>query len=703
MRNSHRIFAPWCSAAVSSGRYFVALFTLGAAGAAVAFANTSYWVSPTGTSSTCTSASPCSFATAQSKVRALSKAQNITVFLKDGVYYLPTTSAPSSGTLLFDGTMGDSGQDATHTITWTADTGATPIIRGGLPATTLAGTGWSKGAQNVYSIPLPSNTPNFENLFYYTSSSSTGTRRQRARLQSSVSGSNGYYMSGTSCYSTLTGATVDISLCNLGTYLRVAGTVAPDGFCPTDNANTKCMDRFVYNSSDPIADWSNLYPSNNPGHACSLPTNSYPVGDVELTLFHDWTVDVMRVSCIDTTSHIIYLTGPTNSAGNSDNYGPITHSRYTVDNARDAFLAARNAGQTGVWFLDRSTTPGPTLYYLPESTENPSTDSPGAVIGLTPPVSTQGASLLSASSLQFVTFSNIVFEVDNYVIPAAGFNTDVNSEYTLPVAIDCESCSNVTFQAITVRHTSASGVLIASTPGTHGTPAINDYVKQSAFWDIGSTGVRIGHGWNKNTDLAADVVQSVLVSYNVVQGYGRIFPDGLGISLSNGHDIKFDPNDITDGYHGGLVVCYTGCLPHNVNGYDIVTSNNHIWNTMQGVTSDGGSLYYNVGDDTGSGTNPVTLLSGNQIYYNLVHDTTDAGIIDDAFGTSFGYGGRGIYLDAQTAATDVMGNVVYNVSQDAAWMSKGPAPAKTRIQNKTTSCHTRSLRSYTKSLRGPTI
>jgi len=84
---------------------------------------------------------------------------------------------------------------------------------------------------------------------------------------------------------------------------------------------------------------------------------------------------------------------------------------------------------------------------------------------------------------------------------------------------------------------------------------------------------------------------------------------------------------------------------------------------MQGITSDGGTLYYNTGDSGGSGT-------GNRILNNLVHDTTSAEIID---GFPDGYGGRGIYLDNETAGVDVENNVVYNMSQDVLWMSRGPA------------------------------
>jgi hypothetical protein len=86
---------------------------------------------------------------------------------------------------------------------------------------------------------------------------------------------------------------------------------------------------------------------------------------------------------------------------------------------------------------------------------------------------------------------------------------------------------------------------------------------------------------------------------------------------------------------------------------------------MQGITSDGGTLYYNIGSAGGSGT-------GNKILNNLVHDTTDSSILDTGVHGS-GYGGEGIYLDNQSAGVDVENNVVFRVSAATVWLSGGPA------------------------------
>ena len=176
------------------------------------------------------------------------------------------------------------------------------------------------------------------------------------------------------CYSTATKESVGASMCNLGSFLRIAEEIPPTGAnagCPSvmrreDNTKSKCLDRFGYNPGDPIGAWANLNPERS---QCGGSGNKYPVGDIEVTIFDAWTVDVMRVSCVDTKSHIIYFTGATKgNAGLINHFGPTLGHRYLVENTRDAFDGARAAGQTGLWFLDRSTS-GWTLNYLANSGE----------------------------------------------------------------------------------------------------------------------------------------------------------------------------------------------------------------------------------------------------------------------------------------------------------------------------------------------
>jgi len=594
--------------------------------------------------------------------QALQKNPNtpVTVMVRNGTYFL-VLSPTRPGTLNF--TAADSGSSQAPVV-WQNYPNETPVVSGGFPVTK-----WNNLGGGLWRATLPSKAQPFEALYY------NGQRRLRARAQSSSG--VGYFMNGGSCISTQTGQLVNSSLCNLGTFLRVAAEVPPTGSnanCPYitngDGSQAKCLDRFQYNPNDPIAQWINLTPpQNNPCGAS--PTGQYPVGDVEVTMFNAFTSDIMRVSCIDTTKHILYFTGPTGEGATSqyDLCGPAAGHRYVVENALDIFNSERAAGQTGIWFVDRSSTPWK-LYYAAANGENPNTDTVvipqvGGQIPGEPATDFMGGSLLFANNLNNVTFTGIIFEIDNFIPSLTGFNNDANSEYAVPQAIDCESCQNVTFDGIVIRHVSGSAILLAGTGGNDGAPSANVLVQNSAFYDLGSSGVRVGRT-PSGSDRPQYVPENILVQNNVIQGYSRVFPDGEGIAMGNGHDVTFLHNDINDGYHAGISICTNGCYSNfwAANGINIISQYNHVWNVMKGITSDGGAVYYNTGSQGGAGT-------GNQILNNLIHDVNDASVIDVNINGS-GYGGHGIYLDARSSGIDIENNVIFRVASSALVMTDAP-------------------------------
>jgi hypothetical protein len=667
-----------------------------------------------------------------------SRSQAATVNIGQGIYYL-LYSQTNPGTLVF--TCQDSGT-STYPVIWQPNpNNSGPVIVsgaiqvGGTSGKSGLGLTWTltPGYTNVYQVTLPAtyknNNPSthltynlqpFEYLYYLPAGNSTPTRRLRARIEQADG--VGYYMSGTNtCTSTQTTSTVSTSLCNLGTYLRVYSPVAYDSQtntpnCPNDGV--KCLDRFEYSTSqssgstsqpDPIMNWSNLngtYNNTTSGTGFNGPCKAtsgsgYPEGDIGLTLIDAWTVDAMRIACIDTTNQIVYLTGATKeNTGLTNFFGPNTNHRFYIENARDAFWEAQKNGQTGLWYWDRSTS---VLYYIINSGENPTDDTVwipqlpySSVIASGQQLSNQfpqtsggkptgdfvGGSLLwakaptgSASGLSYVTFDSITFAMDDFVPSFTGFNNDDNGDVAAPQAIDCESCQNVTFNGVTVGYTSGSGLLIASPPGNQSTTATaeNDTIESSSFLDLGDSGIRLGHNVNAN-DSSSTVVNNVTVTQNLVDGYSRVFADGEGIAEMNGQGNTISYNDVTDGYHAGISICHESCGPFDssngvgVNGSNITTTYNRVWNLNQGTTSDGGSVYYNVGGPSGTGT-------GNVISYNLVHDNTDSSIIDGynvIAGT--GYGGSGIYLDSQTGDVNVEYNVVYHMSQFTVSLTGGPSP-----------------------------
>ena len=555
------------------------------------------------------------FDRARAAVAALKKAglTQVTVEFRGGTYYLPATVAF---------TAADSGTASTP-IVYTNYPGEAPVFSGGMRLT-----GWTNTAGNTWKLALPNSAPYFENLFY------NGVRRLRPRLGSG----------------------------NLGTFLRSAATVYLSASAPNCTVNIpssgwECFDRFQYNPSDPISTaWKNYAPA--PNNPCNQPAgNPALAGDIEVLDFEQFSTSKLRISCIDSANHIVYLTGPTPiSQNNASEVGFIAGNRYMVENVEDRLT------QPGQWFLDRSATPW-TLTYLANPGENPNTDTV---------IAPQLAQLVVAYGLQYVTFRGLAFEHDNYTVPATGHKSS-ELEADIPAAVSFQNSQHITFDSGIVTQISGTGLeFISCVSGgspnycvsTNGNAVTaNDTVENSAFYDIGALGVRIGDPYIQAfTD--ANEPQFMTVENNVVEGYGRTIPASFGIGQGEGHDNLYTHNDVYDGYHCAISISQQApdtIKPAGGGNANNTISFNHVWNLLQGIMNDGGSIRIEAG-------NNMYTAPGNRILNNRIHDVTDASIQD-----ANGYGGEGIYLDNQTGLVDVENNLVYRVSSNAVFTPQGPA------------------------------
>ncbi|MGA2116445.1 MAG: hypothetical protein ABSH56_17010 [Bryobacteraceae bacterium] len=542
----------------------------------------------------------------------------VTVQFRGGTSWL---SAP----VMF--TAADSGT-ASLPIVYQDYPGETPVFDGGLRVT-----GWTNTSGNTWKATLPASTQLFETLFY------NGARRLRPRL-------GGY----------------------LGTYLRFANTVylnapgagpAPSSTCSVYVAGSgwECFDRFQYAAGDPISGvWKNLAPA--AGNPCGQPAGNQAIaGDIEVLDWEQFSTSKLRISCIDAANRIVYLTGPTPiSQNNPTQTGFIAGNRYIVENVQDALT------QPGQWFLDHSA-PSWTLTYLANPGENPNNDS------VTIP---QASQLLVASGLQYVTFQGLTFQHDDYVVPALGHKSS-ELEADIPAAVSFQNSQNVTVDGVTVTQISGTGLEFIScingqsanycaANDPNGTTA-NDAILNSAFYDIGVLGVRIGDP-NASVDTDSNVPQFMTAQNNVVEGYGRTIPASFGIGQGHGHDNLYTHNDVYDGYHCAISISEQApdtIKPAGIGNANNTISFNHVYNLLQGIMNDGGSIRIEAG-------NNAYTAPGNKILNNKVHDVTDAGIVD-----SNGYGGDGIYLDNQSGLIDVENNLVYRVSGNAIEMPQGPS------------------------------
>ena len=567
-----------------------------------------------------------SFDQARARVQSISKTglSRISVQFRGGTYDL------ASPEIL---TAADSGT-ASLQIVYQAYPGESPVFDGGVRVRN-----WTNVSGNTWKAVLASSTQYFENLFY------NGKRRLRPRLGASVSGNP------------------------VGAFYRIAGTVylsapappagAPDPNCAVyiSGSGWECFDRFQYSPTDPVSGaWQNLAAS--AGNACGQPAgNAAVAGDIEVLDFEQFSTSKLRIGCIDTVHHIVYLTGPTKiSQTKASQGGFITGNRYLVENVEDELT------QPGQWFLDRSATPW-TLTYLANPGENPNADQV---------IVPQAPQLLVATGLQYVTFQGLTFEHDDYTVPPAG-HASSELEADITAAVSFQNSQYITFDSGIVTQTSGSGIefipcLNAASPAycvSTSTQAVvsHDVVENSALYDIGVVGVRIGNPFQP-TDNDSNVPQFITVENTVVEGYGRTIPAAFGIGQGMGHDNLYTHNDVYDGYHCAISTSQSigdTTMTAGIGNGNTVISFNHVYNLLQGIMNDGGSIRID-------GGNQVFTAAGNRILNNRIHDVTDAGIMD-----SNGYGGNGVYLDNDTGLVDVENNLVYRVSGFPVYTPHGPA------------------------------
>ena len=411
-----------------------------------------------------------------------------------------------------------------------------------------------------------------------------------------------------------------------GEYYRVLGPVA--GY----------TDRFYYNPKDPIStNWSNYAPA--AGNRCGQTPGPLALqGEIEVLDFELWDLSRERISCIDTTKHIVYLTGST-TTGYAHGY--IAGHRYLIENVKDEF------GIAGQWYLDRSVAGAWVLHYFANPGERPNSDTI---------VVPQQAQVLTASNLQYRSFMGLTFAHDNYVVGAKGYAGE-QFEPLVPAAVQCMDCSYLTFDSDTFANT--SGYALGLPTDNLGTSTGN-VIQNNAFYDVGAGGVILGKiATGPETD--SNVPEFGTVQNNIVQGYGRMFPGAGAIVLLIGHDMTFTHNDVTDGYSQGIAICFPSftrnCagLSNSKGTFNITTTYNHVWNLGQGILNDFGGVYLATYGGTGN------IITGNKL-----HDFSDASAIGDADG----YGANGIYID-RGGPIIANNNLVYRV-ENAVSITLGP-------------------------------
>ena len=124
----------------------------------------------------------------------------------------------------------------------------------------------------------------------------------------------------------------------------------------------------------------------------------------------------------------------------------------------------------------------------------------------------------------------------------------------------------------------------------------NNAILNSAFYDIGAEGIRIGVPWVPG-EMDDNIPQLMTVESNVVEGYGRIIPASFGIGQGMGHNNTYTHNDVYEGYHCAISISQQSQTPPaGMGNANNLISFNHVYNLLQGIMNDGGSIRIEAGN-----------------------------------------------------------------------------------------------------------
>lgn len=305
-------------------------------------------------------------------------------------------------------------------------------------------------------------------------------------------------------------------------------------------------------------------------------------GDVELAGFEIWSMNRMRIDHCATENgkNLVYFKGPASATNGL--YGFIPGHNYQIENAFELAKA-------GDWYLDRcnaSTSPpcvpgsgniGLTwrLYIFKNTATG---EDPNADQIIFPQMNPATPSLLVATGLQYVDFSSLTFEADNW-FPGPNGLPDFEGSPLIPAAVSFQDSKFISWAGNQIFHTQGAGFEVVGASGGDGVDVSNEFfshlttdnswptgtpflIQNSTFWDTGWAGIRVGKTAcgtpgalpSCMVETDANIPQYIIGVDNAIDHTGRIQYTGEASSLWTGmqHHVLFTHNNIFGGYCGAV-------------------------------------------------------------------------------------------------------------------------------------------------------
>ncbi|MCB9208790.1 MAG: right-handed parallel beta-helix repeat-containing protein [Ignavibacteriales bacterium] len=364
------------------------------------------------------------------------------------------------------------------------------------------------------------------------------------------------------------------------------------------------------------------------------------IKNLELVLFHDWSISRTNVKEIDWKKLNLKVV---------DSIGARSPSFFTISNwEKNPRYFLENAiefcDSPGEWYCDFEIRK---IYYYPLPNEN--INEMEVVI----PVSDKLIQIIGNKNLDdgYLNFRNIVFEHTNWDLPEKGyggiqacmFDSRESKDLKwskLPGAIEIDYANNVIFENCEIRHTGGTGIWIRENNK-------NCKITNSYIHDISGNGVAIGEGQDRLVDNIPwwksnpkEVSFNNAITNSLIENCGTQFYGAVGIWAGLVSNTVIDGNEIRDLPYTGISIGWMWDTISTPSKNNFINSNyiHHVMNKL----SDGGGIYF-------LGKQP-----GSKITNNIIHDVTiNAGRAES----------NGMFLDEGITELEVSNNIIYNIAR----------------------------------------